>query len=919
MSFKDTVFLPKTSFSMKANLPELEKQLLAYWKRIDLYGKISTKTKGRPSFILHDGPPYANGHLHMGHALNKILKDIVLKYQRLIGNDCPFVPGWDCHGLPIEWKIEEAYKNEGKNKEQVSPLKFRQECREFAQKWVNIQKEEAQLLGALGDWKNPYLTMDFVAESIIVNEFHKMLMGGSVYKGLKPVQWSVIEKTALAEAEVEYRDKVSPSIYVAFPLEKSLKNIEDVGAVIWTTTPWTLPANRAIAYGEDVAYVIAQAKGHNPLLVASDRLESLIQEIGLKEVAVMARLSGKELEGMKALHPLHGLGYDFTVPLLPAAHVTIDQGTGLVHTAPAHGVEDFLLGQEYNLEVANFVGEDGTYNTHTPLLAGFHIFKANPLVIEHLRAQGNLLFETTIKHSYPHSWRSKAPLIYRATPQWFVSMEATSLREKALKALESVQWVPAHSKNRLKSMIQDRPDWCLSRQRSWGVPIAAFICKKTGAPLKDEQVNERIRAAFKEHGSDIWYEWGSEKFLGPNYEAKDYEKTLDILDVWFESGVSYAYVLENRPGLHFPADLYLEGSDQHRGWFQSSLLTACDTRHHPPYKTLMTHGFVVNEQGHKLSKSAGNALDIQTILQKHGADILRLLVMGSDYSEDVKVGPDIIKRQEEQYRKIRNTLRYLLGNLQDFGPENFQPYEKLPELEQWVLAKLFETHGKIKTYTQSFNLHAIFVHLYNFCVTDLSAFYFDIRKDSLYCDDRRTQKAQSVLTVLYHLFHHLCVWFAPILSFTAEEAWQTRNPNSSVHLEDMPMPLSIWSNTTLLGKWDVVREVRRVVTGALEKERTQGNIGSGLEAHANILVTDENLFQTLQGLPLEELMITSKATLQQKVTTDGFSLIDVPNIYVHIVPALGKKCERCWRVLEEVGHIHVAPTLCQRCVDAVGL
>ncbi len=917
MTFKDTIILPKTDFSMKANLPELEKRLLAYWQSIHLYQKISDKTKGRPQFILNDGPPYANGHLHMGHALNKILKDVVLKYQRLMGKDCPFIPVWDCHGLPIEWKIEEAYKAKNLNKDQLPILQFRQECRDFAQKWVDIQRAESQLLGVFGDWDHPCLTMDHEAEAQIVEELHKILINVCLYKGLKPVQWSVVEKTALAEAEVEYHDKVSPSIYVRFPLSTHLQGLKNVSAVIWTTTPWTLPGNRAIAYGEDIQYVIAQMDDRDPFFVAKDRVEDFAKEIGAKNVTVLKTLSGKDLSGLQAWHPLRENGYDFTVPLVPGSHVTTVQGTGLVHIAPSHGLEDFEVGKQRNLEIPNYVGEDGTYNAHTPSFAGTHIFKANPLIIEALKNQGALVWETTLTHSYPHSWRSKAPLIFRATPQWFISMEATHLRHKALTAIENVQWVPAQSKNRLTAMIKDRPDWCLSRQRAWGVPLAIFVSKETGEPLKDPAVNARICKLFAEHSSDIWYSADSSVFLGPDYDAQDYEKTMDILDVWFESGASYAFVLEKKPDLKFPADLYLEGSDQHRGWFQSSLLVSCATRDEAPYKAVMTHGFIVNEHGHKMSKSLGNAINVEDVLARHGADILRIVVLSSNYTEDLKISMDGIKRQEEVYRKIRNTLRYLLGNLQDFQEKDCLEYDQLPPLEQWVLGRLADLYREVQECTKTYNYHHLFVQLYNFCVIDLSAFYFDVRKDCLYCESRSSQKYQAVLTVLHYLFNYLCLWFSPILSFTMEEAWQTRHPNTTVFLEDMKAIPSQWHNEALAAQWDVLRNVRRVVTGAIELERNKGTIRSSLEAQATLFVTDSTVYDILSSLPLAELMIVSNIVLIPQEVQEGFMLADVPFLRVQVSLATGEKCERCWRILEEVGTLVPTPTLCCRCADAV--
>ena len=934
--YKNTVRLPKTDFPLKADLPLREPKIVEFWDKIKVYEQLEAKAAGKEKFILHDGPPFANGHLHTGHALNRTLKDFVLRYQRLLGKYAPFVPGWDCHGLPIEWMIEEKYRKQQKSKDDVSISEFRKECRAFAAHWVGIQKVESQRLGMFGSWENPYLTMDFQSEAIIVQELHKFLMNGGLYLGFKPVQWSVIEKTALAEAEVEYKDKISPSIYVGFPVaEASHALLNGARIVIWTTTPWTLPANRAVAYGPDVEYVILKVQTvdeANPkaftqpdttLVVAQPLLQQFCHTAGVLKYDILATIPGHALKGTTCFHPLHAQGYALTVPLLPAAHVTTDQGTGFVHTAPSHGLEDFALGQEHGLEVPRLVQEDGHYVDHLPAFGGLHIFKAHEPIMQALKQDGNLLAAQEISHSYPHSWRSKAPLIYRATEQWFISMDKrspdqeASLRMKALDAIENaVQWIPATGKNRIRSMIQDRPDWCISRQRAWGVPIAIFVDKKTSQPLKDVAVNQRIVDAMRVHGADIWFDQDPKQFLAPDYDPKDYDVVTDILDVWFESGSTHAFVLEKRPELYSPADLYLEGSDQHRGWFQSSLLESCGTRNKAPYKAVLTHGFIVDAEGRKISKSAGNGVNIDEILTKHGADILRLWVVGSDYVEDLRIGPEILKRQEDIYRRLRNTLRYLLGNLTDTATH--VSYDALPDLEKWVLYRLALVDAAARTKITQYDFHGVFTLLYNFCILDLSAFYFDIRKDVLYCEADSSAKHQATLYVLHTLFEHLCRWLSPILPFTAEEAWQHKYPNISIHTQEfLPVPKE-WFREDLGQKWDVLKDVRRVVTGALEVERTAGRIGSSLQAYPTVWVADEALYDVIRTADLAELCITSDAkAICMPAPENAFALEEVPGLYVTVELAHGEKCARCWRVLPEVSMEKAHALTCGRCDDAL--
>ncbi|MDC0348968.1 isoleucine--tRNA ligase [Alphaproteobacteria bacterium] len=899
---------------MRANLPALEKDILERWEKINLHGSIKEQSKGRDLFVLHDGPPYANGHLHLGHALNKTLKDVVIKYKRLQGKKVPYVPGWDCHGLPIEWKIEESYRAQKKDKDAVPILEFRQECRSFAQKWVDTQKKEFKRLGILGDWDTPYLTMTNEAEAGIVKQLHTVMMQGNLYKGLRPVQWSVIEKTALAEAEIEYKEKTSSSIHVLFPFVNTEgSDLENVSALIWTTTPWTIPANRAIAYLEKATYAIVQGENTVKFLVAQDLISSLEKEMSMV-LTILKTLKGSDLKGIKAHHPFHSLGYDFEVPLLAGDHVTLDQGTGLVHTAPSHGVEDFELGKQHNLEIPELIGGDGLYYDHVPLFGGHHVFKADKVVIEKLIDQKSLLNESKITHSYPHSWRSKAPLIYRTTSQWFISMEHDDLRKKALKNIEKVSWYPQQGKNRLASMVKGRPDWCLSRQRSWGVPIALFVSKKTGLPLRDSEVNDRIYKAMQTEGADAWYAKSPQEFLGKKYNASDFEQVTDILDVWFESGTSHAFVLENHPDLKWPADLYLEGLDQHRGWFQSSLLHSTATKDSAPYKSVFTHGFVVDENGYKMSKSVGNTVNLDDVLEKHGADILRLWVIGSDYFDDLRIGDEIIKRQKDIYRKIRNTFRFLLGNLSEFSEKKSVEYTHLPELEKWILHRLSELDEKVRKDISTYDFHSLFTHLYAFCVNDLSAFYFDIRKDSLYCDDQKSKDRLSVQTVLHTVFRYLCKWLAPILTFTIEEAWTTYFPESSIFLQTFDGIPPQWHQPSLGSKYKLLRNIRRVVTGAIEEKRAKGEIKSSLQAQVTIAVKDSEVLDYLNSIPLADFCITSAATVECKdPPKDAYVIEDVENVAVSVNEAPGNKCVRCWKILPEVDHSEI----CLRCKEAV--
>jgi len=934
--YKDTIQLPRTEFPMKAGLPKREPELLARWAEIDLWEKLRADAKGRPKFILHDGPPYANGHLHIGHALNKILKDVINRSQQMLGKDANYVPGWDCHGLPIEWKIEEQYREAGQDKDTVPIDVFRKECRDFADHWVDIQREEFKRLGVLGDWENPYSTMAYAAEAQIAREIGAFLVNGGLYRGSKPVLWSVVEKTALAEAEVEYHDVTSPTIHVRFPIMKAPDPaFEGAAIVIWTTTPWTMPGNRAVAYGADFDYALVEvtavgddslAKPGERVVLAEVLVDQVCAEAKITGHKVLARCKGRDLAGIVCAHPLRGQGYDYDVPALPADFVTMEQGTGFVHIAPGHGADDFVLGSAHGIEVPATVAEDGTYYGHVPLFAGKTVYTADGkpgditgAMIKALIEAGGLLAKGRLRHSYPHSWRSKAPLIFRNTSQWFISMDTNDLREKALSAIDATAFYPPQGRNRLYSMIEGRPDWCISRQRAWGVPIPVFVDKKTGEPLRDERVVERVAEAFETEGADAWFSSDPSRFLGNDYNADDYEQVRDVVDVWFDSGSTHAFVLEQRPDLGWPASLYLEGSDQHRGWFHSSLLEACGTRGRAPYDALLTHGFVMAEDGRKMSKSLGNIVAPQEVVDQHGAETLRLWVVASDYSEDLKIGPEIIKHQTDAYRRLRNTLRYLLGNLNGFDSAARVDAADMPELERWALHRIWEMDRDVRRCCEEYDFHALFRALHDFCAVDLSAFYFDIRKDSLYCDALDSSRRRAAQSVLDILFECLTAWLAPILCFTAEEAWLSRFPSDegSVHLRLFPEVPSGWRDDVLAARWAKVRDVRRTVLGALEIERGEKRIGSSLQAAPEVHVSADYA-AALEGLDLADIAITSGARLIEGAVPDGaFTLPDVPG--VGVVPQLagGEKCERCWKVLPEVGDASDVPGVCGRCAEAV--
>ncbi len=937
--YRGTLLLPKTDFSMKAQLPKLEPKLLNLWKKQSLYKRLREDARGREPFILHDGPPYANGHLHMGHALNKILKDIVVKSQQMMGKDANYVPGWDCHGLPIGWKIEEKYRAAGKNKDDVPILEFRKECREFAKHWIDIQSTEFQRLGVIGDWAHPYTTMSFDAEAQIVSEFLKFVMNGGLYRGSKPVMWSVVEKTALAEAEIEYRDHVSPFIHVRFPVVDGPAALKSSSVVIWTTTPWTIPGNRAVAYSETISYGLYEVMSvleKSPArigeyLILADSLAGHVKaEARIEKWTRLGEAKG--IGDLVLAHPFRGRGYDFDVPVLAGNFVTEDTGTGFVHIAPGHGTDDFDLAVKHQLEVPFTVDEDGVYYDHVPIFGGKRILhtegtklgkydEANGAVIGELADAGKLLINGRHDHSYPHSWRSKVPLIFRHTTQWFISMDANDLRRKALAEIDKVRWVPPQGRNRIHSMIQTRPDWVVSRQRAWGVPLTIFVDMASGEVLRDEAVNKRIVDAIEQEGADAWFASDASRFLGNDYSEEDYEKINDILDVWFDSGSTHSFVLEQRADLKRPASLYLEGSDQHRGWFHSSLLVSCGTHGRAPYEAVLTHGFLLDEKGHKMSKSLGNAVEPKKVIEQNGAEILRLWAASSDYTQDLRIGPEIIKANVDSYRKIRNTLRYLLGNLHGFDPGQAVPVHQMPELERYILHCLVELDNIVWEAYDSFDFRRVFTHLFNFCTLELSALYFDIRKDNLYCDAKSDPVRQSCQTVLDHLFKCLTTWFAPILCFTMEESWLERFPNrgAGVHLAHFPDVSDSWRDVALGEKWQLVRRLRRVVTGALEVERRDKRIGSSLEASPQIFVQDRGYKCALNGLDLAEIFITSQASIEEGPAPKGaFTLEDVDGVAVITGLAQGTKCERCWKILPDVDSVPEYSGICSRCAQVVG-
>src|SRR5262245_427695 len=968
--YSQTLFLPKTDFPMRAGLPQKEPEILAHWTRLDLYRRLREAARGRPRFILHDGPPYANGNIHIGHALNKILKDVVTRSQQMLGFDSNYVPGWDCHGLPIEWKIEEEYRAKGRNKDAVPVVEFRRECRAFAAHWIDVQREEFKRLGVEGDWAHPYTTMDPAAEAQIARELMKFVKNDLLYRGSKPVMWSVVEKTALAEAEVEYEDYTSDTVWVKFPVrETAHDDLRGAAVVIWTTTPWTLPGNRAISYSPRIAYGlyrVADAPAHNwtrpgDLLILADKLaEDVFEQARVTRFERLVTVSDSDLDGMVCRHPLatFNLGYGFPVPLLAGEHVTEDTGTGFVHTAPGHGREDFDIWMAHRAEleargisaaIPYTVDENGAFTDHAPGFTGKRVLTdkgekgdANDAVIRALIEARMLVARGRLKHQYPHSWRSKKPVIFRNTPQWFIAMDqpiadgfvaraGDTLRDRALKAIKATRWVPPQGENRITGMIESRPDWVISRQRAWGVPITVFVRERGDGSvdiLDDAAINVRIADAFMEEGADAWYQPGARARFLADRAGEEWQKVDDILDVWFDSGSTHAFTLEMREDLkvHRRRDggddtvLYLEGSDQHRGWFHSSLLESCGTRGVAPYDVVVTHGFTLDEDGRKMSKSLGNVVAPQDVIKHSGADILRLWVCATDYWDDQRIGPEILKVSVETYRKLRNTIRWMLGNLAHFREEDRIEPKRMPELERLMLHRLAELDEVVRQAYGNFDFKRIFASLNAFMTVDLSAFYFDVRKDALYCDPISSTTRKACLTVLDELFRCTVTWLAPMLAFTAEEAWLARDPSDvgSVHLELFPSVPAAWRDDKLAEKWRKVRLVRRAVTGALEVERAAKRIGASLEAAPVIYVSDPDLFAALVDVDLAEVCITSAATLVEgEGPPDAFRLDEVRGVAVVPGRAEGRKCARSWKISPAVGSDPAYPDVTPRDAQAL--
>jgi isoleucyl-tRNA synthetase len=969
--YSQTLFLPKTDFPMRAGLPQKEPEILARWEKLDLYQRLRNDARGRPKFILHDGPPYANGNIHIGHALNKILKDVVTRSQQMTGFDSNYVPGWDCHGLPIEWKIEEEYRAKGKNKDAVPINEFRRECRAFAQHWIDVQRDEFKRLGVEGDWAHPYSTMAYAAEAAIARELMKFAANGTLYRGSKPVMWSVVEKTALAEAEVEYEDYTSDTVWVKFPVKGfAFEDVvpgqkpvarpalpDDLSVVIWTTTPWTLPGNRAISFNPKISYGIYWvkdapadncAKPGDYFLLADPLAFEVMKQARVLAYERKSDLGAEHLSALECDHPLRKLfnGYGFTVPLLAGDHVTADTGTGFVHTAPSHGREDFdiwmanaraLEARGISTAIPYTVDGDGCFTDQAPGFKGKRVITdkgekgdANQAVMKALTDAGMLLARGRLKHQYPHSWRSKKPVIFRNTPQWFIAMDkdivqdgaarpGDTLRARALAAIRATRWVPPAGQNRITGMIESKPDWVVSRQRAWGVPITVFVRERGDGSvdiLQDEHVNHRVVEAFAEEGADAWYKDGArERFLGAR-ASEGWQKVDDILDVWFDSGSTHAFVLEdaqNFPtlaGIRRKVDggedtvVYLEGSDQHRGWFHSSLLESTGTRGRAPYDIVVTHGFTLDEHGRKMSKSLGNVVAPQDVMKQSGADILRLWVCAADYWDDQRIGPEILKTTIETYRKLRNTLRWMLGNLAHFRPDDRVAGAAMPELERLMLDRLAEVEALVRQAYANFDYKRIFAALNQFMTVDLSAFYFDIRKDALYCEPISSTTRKACLTVLDQLFRATVTWLAPMLPFTAEEAWLSRYPGAetSVHLEQFPTVPASWRDEALAEKWRQVRQVRRVVTGALELARADKKIGSSLEAAPVVHIADPALLAALAGVDMAEVAITSGVEVRAgEGPADAFRLPDVAGVAVEFRPAQGRKCARSWKILPTVG------------------
>jgi isoleucyl-tRNA synthetase len=925
MDYKATLNLPQTPFPMKANLPQREQECLRFWDEMALYAALRDTARGRTRYILHDGPPYANGHIHVGTALNKILKDLIVKTRQMEGFDAVYVPGWDCHGLPIEHQVDLTL---GSKRHQLSKTEILQQCRAYAERFIDIQRQEFRRLGVIGDWEHPYLTMSHAYEAVIIRELGKFLANGGVYRGLKPVYWCASCVTALAEAEVEYEEHRSPSIYVTFPMTAEIATRfpalqgKAVALLIWTTTPWTLLANLAVTLHPDFEYVAAEV-GEQVYIVAKELADSVFTKLGMPEYRILQEFKGKELEYLKARHPF--LEQESLLILGP--HVTLEQGTGAVHTAPGHGQEDFEVGEQYGLPVYNPVDDHGRFKPDTPLVAGQHVWEANDTILAHMRENRSLLLAEDYLHTYPYCWRCKNPVIFRSTAQWFIAMATNDLRRRALEAIRQVEWVPARGENRIYDMISNRPDWCISRQRTWGVPITVMQCTQCEEFLLSQEIAEHVAQLVEQAGVRVWYERAASELVPPGFRCPHcggtaFDKEDDILDVWFDSGVSHAAVLETHPELHWPAEIYVEGSDQHRGWFHTSLLTAVGTRQAAPFRTVLTHGFVVDGEGRKMSKSLGNVIDPQRVINQYGAEILRLWVAHVDYREDVRLSDEILKRLVEAYRRIRNTSRFILGNLYDFEPVRDRvPYEQLLEIDRFMLHRLAVLTTRVRRAYHEYAYHVFYHTFHNFCALDLSAFYLDVLKDRLYTLAANSPERRAAQTVLYDLLMAMVRLMAPVLAFTAEELWRyiPGAPESapSVHLTTFDDVPASHLDAELGERWERLLELRREVAKGLELARQAKRIGQSLDAHVELYVPEAwRDLVTAYADFLDTLFIVSKVSIATgEPSAEAVASETIAGLHMVIHKAPGQKCERCWRYQEDVGRAAEHPTVCGRCAS----
>ncbi|MBN2568199.1 MAG: isoleucine--tRNA ligase [Deltaproteobacteria bacterium] len=926
MDYKDTLNLPKTSFPMKANLAQKEPEMLKWWEEINIYKKIRDMAEGREKYILHDGPPYANGNIHLGTALNKIIKDIVIKSKNMVGLDSVYVPGWDCHGLPIEHQVDQEL---GEKRHTLSQAEKRRLCRAYAEKYVNIQREQFKRFGVFGEWEHPYVTMDYDYEATTIEEFGNLFLSGSVYKGRKPVYWCASCKTALAEAEVEYADHHTPSIYVKFPVVSDITSVfpelfgDKVSVVIWTTTPWTIPANLAIAVHEDFNYVAVRINGE-VLVFAEELTDYCIDAFGYreKEYEVLGECKGARLEGQKCRHPF----IDRESVIILAPFVTLEAGTGCVHIAPGHGQDDYEIGLEYGLDVYAPVDDDGNFTSDVEFFEGQFVFDANEAVIEKIKEVGSLLGSMDMEHQYPHCWRCKKPIIFRSTKQWFISMEANDLRKTALEAIDSVTWIPSWGRDRIYGMIENRPDWCISRQRSWGVPITVFYCEQCNETVLTREILDHVVGLVKEHGADVWFEKKAGDLVPagttcPACGGSDFRRETNILDVWFDSGVSHAAVLERRENLRSPSDLYLEGSDQHRGWFHSSLLESVGTRKRAPYKSVLTHGFVVDGDGKKMSKSLGNFIDPQQMVDRYGAEILRLWVAAEDYTVDIRISEEILKRLVEAYRRIRNTARYILGNLYDFDPDrDMLTPDNMEEIDRWILHRLQELIGRVREAYEKYQFHVVYYTLYNFCTVELSSLYLDILKDRLYTSKAKSRERKSAQSAMSIILDNMTRLLAPVLTFTSEEIWQNmpdfKGKETSIHMTNLPDVEAVYVNKELGEKWQTLIGIRGEVSKAIEMARQNKVVGHSLDSCVNICAPGRlhGLLESCLG-DLRSLYIVSQVNLVGKgAIADAYESTDFEGLKIAVSRAEGKKCERCWNYSTNVGDDSDHPTVCARCV-----